>query len=60
LHEPERAKRVYALLEAIDWKWPPDVIERQDDLLMEDIAAIASSSAKIKRFLETQRKDKNE
>lgn len=44
------------LLEATDWRWPPDVLERQDDLLMEDIAKIANSAGKIKRTLADEKK----
>lgn len=44
-------------LQAIDWRWPPDVIMRQDDRLMEDIATIDAEYRKVKNAL---RKEKGE
>lgn len=41
LHDEATAYRVWSLLEAVEWRWPPDVLLRQDEALMEDIAAIA-------------------
>ena len=41
LHDEDAAWRVWSLLEATEWRWPPDVLLRQDEALMEDISAIA-------------------
>lgn len=52
LADPERAKRIWILLEATDWKWPPDVLERQDDALMDDIIKIAGAAQIVRKQLE--------
>ncbi|MCB0207707.1 MAG: hypothetical protein KDJ52_00165 [Anaerolineae bacterium] len=49
LNDPELAWQVWTTLEGIDWRWPPDVILRQDEAIMEDILTIASYAGKINK-----------
>jgi hypothetical protein len=49
---PERAWRIWLLCEEFDWKFLPDEIERQDDLLMRDLLQIARAAPLVKESLE--------
>ena len=46
-HDVETAWRVWLLLEATGWKWPPDVLLRQDEALMDDIMSISMVAHEI-------------
>lgn len=39
-------------MEATGWRWPPDVLLRQPEALMEDLMAIAGMSARIEEQIE--------
>jgi hypothetical protein len=58
LDDAERAWHLWTLLEALDWKYPPDVLERQDASLMHDLLEIASASTLVKRMLDEMKKKK--
>lgn len=51
LHDEALAWRVWGWLEAVDWKWPPDVLLRQPEALMEDISVLAHLSRQVERLL---------
>jgi len=40
LNDFERSFRVWRLARAFDWKFPPDVLLRQEEALMEDLLTI--------------------
>jgi len=46
-HDVETAWKVWLLLEATGWKWPPDVLLRQDEALMDDIKSISMVAHEI-------------
>jgi hypothetical protein len=50
-HDFERAWGVFVLEEAIEWKWPLDVVARQDDALMEDVLKIRGLVFKVNKEL---------
>jgi hypothetical protein len=56
LNDPDRAWQMWTLLEALDWKFPPDVLERQDAALLHDLMEISSASTLVKRMLEEMKK----
>lgn len=39
-------------MEATGWRWPPDVLLRQSEVLMEDLMTIAGMSVEIKEQVE--------
>jgi hypothetical protein len=41
LYDLERAWMLWVLLDSIEWRWPADVVERQDERLMHDLATIS-------------------
>jgi len=46
-HDFETAWTVWIMLEATGWKWPPDVLLRQDGALMSDIMSISMVAHQI-------------
>jgi len=41
LHFPELSWELWSTLEAIDWKYPPDVVLRQPERIMDDLRTIS-------------------
>lgn len=41
--------------EAFGWAWPPNVIERQDDELMNDLIQIAGASSLVREMLKNEK-----
>ena len=52
LDDLEGAWRVWTLLEATGWRWPPDVLMRQPEALMDDLLNISFVSRRVKDSLE--------
>lgn len=52
LYKPEISWRVWNMEESLGWALPPDVILRQPDWLMEDLATISWRNGKVKEMLE--------
>lgn len=44
----EPAWRVWTLLEATGWRWPPSVLLEQPDALLSDVLAIAATAQRVK------------
>ena len=47
----ERAWSLYTMLEAVEWKWPPSVLEQQEEALMADLVVLRSLVSRIDRVL---------
>lgn len=41
-HDFDRAWRIFPLMEATQWRWPPSVIEHEAEALLEDLLKIRS------------------
>ena len=52
VHDLERAWEVFCRGEAFAWRWPPDVLERQDEGLMNDLTVILAMASRVKEVLE--------
>jgi hypothetical protein len=50
LHDPELAWRLWTTLDAIDWRWPPDVILRQPEWIMDDILTVANLAGRVRKL----------
>mgnify|MGYP001569849300 CR=1 FL=1 len=47
LHDLETAWRVWTLLEATGWRWPPSELLEQPDALLADVLTIAAAAQQI-------------
>lgn len=54
LNDEAGAYELWQLLEATDWRWPPDVLLRQDERLLYDVMTIAGLAQSVKKLLETR------
>lgn len=52
LHDPEGSYQVFTWLEATDWRWPPDVLLRQPEALMEDLVQISWLARRVEKHVE--------
>lgn len=54
MHNERLAWQVWSWLEATNWRWPPDVLLRQPEALMEDIATIAWFNGQVEQMRRRQ------
>jgi hypothetical protein len=45
---------MWMLLESIEWRWPPDVLARQEESLMLDLATISWLNRRIKAEIDQE------
>lgn len=52
LNDLEGSWLMWTLLEAIEWRWPPDILEMQDEALMIDLATISWFNRRMKEQID--------
>jgi len=52
LNNPDLARRVYAIMEAFEWRFLPSQILAEDEALMDDLATLRWLSQKVRYTLE--------
>lgn len=50
LHDPELGWQIWMQLEATNWAWPPDVLLRQGEALMDDLVTIATAAGRVRKL----------
>jgi len=54
LNDPERAWRIWQILQAVDFHWLPDEIERQEAALVDDIMTIAFANGCVREMKQAE------
>jgi hypothetical protein len=49
-------KELWTMMEATDWRWPPDVLLRQDDRILHNLLTFSAEAARIRKSLADKEK----
>ena len=58
LHDLEGSWLMWTLLEAIEWRWSPDILKKQDEALMIDLATISWFNRRLKDQIDQKTEEK--